>query len=157
MIVFLPVMINNTYAQEENMEIFAEKSISDSLYTIKSPKGAMYRSLAFPGWGQWYNEKKLKSLLVFSAETGFITGIITQHYRLSKADTPADRTFYRDDRNKFVWWLGGAILYSMLDAFVDAYLDDFHGEMDINRDQKNDLVFKVDYKIDMSRFFQRRK
>ena len=28
------------------------------------------RSLAVPGWGQWYNEKKLKAAVVFAAELG---------------------------------------------------------------------------------------
>ena len=33
--------------------------------------------------------------------------------------------FYENDRNKFIWWSVGALLFSTFDAFVDAHLRGF--------------------------------
>ena len=96
---------------------------------VKTPKGALYRSLTFPGWGQWYNRKKLKSAIIFSAEVSCITGYIIQNSRLSNSKTSNDREYYRTDRNKFVWWFSGVVLYSGLDSYIDAYLRDFKKDM----------------------------
>jgi len=41
--------------------------------SVKSPTGAMIRSLLFPGWGQLYNKKYFKAILVFGAEIGLAT------------------------------------------------------------------------------------
>lgn len=109
----------------------------DSTVSVKSPRGAMIRSIIFPGWGQWYNGKKLKSLIIFSAEAGCVAGYIIQNNRFNSSTTDIEREFYRDDRNKFIWWISGVILYSMLDSFVDAYLYGFNADMDINIEKKN--------------------
>jgi len=91
----------------------------------KSPTGAMWRSLAFPGWGQWYNGKKLKAALAFGAETGVVGAAVYFDGRLRKASTFEDQEYWRDRRNLMYWWLGAAILLSMADAYVDAQLSDF--------------------------------
>lgn len=129
----------------------------DTVRIMKIPRGAMYRSLAFPGWGQCYNEKKFKSVLVFAAETSVIAGIFIQHHRFTNSVTEQKRNFYKDDRNKFVWWLGGVILFSMLDAYVDAYLQNFDLDMNINR--KNDSItasVTLEYNFTVSTLFHRR-
>lgn len=119
----------------------------DSIMIVKAPKSAMVRSLVFPGWGQWYNGKKLKSAIIFSAEVGVFTGILVQNRRLSGSSDPAQRAFYRDDRNKLIWWLGGVIIYSMLDAYVDAYLLNFNVEMDINKSSGKSALLRVEFTI----------
>lgn len=129
----------------------------DTLRIKKSPKAAMYRSLVFPGWGQWYNEKKFKSVLVFAAETSVIAGICVQHHRFSNSISEQERNFYKDDRNKFVWWLGGVIIFSMLDAYVDAYLQNF--DLDMNITQKGGTAtasIELRYDFTVSTLFYRR-
>jgi len=98
-----------------------------------SPSGAMWRSVLLPGWGQLYNRKYLKSLIIGGGEIAIIYGIWYQHNQYHDArdigDTKA-ADFYRDDRNRLTWWLAGIILYSMADAYVDAHLMNF----DLGRD-----------------------
>jgi len=114
--------------------------------SVKSPTGAMIRSLIFPGWGQLYNRKILKAILVFGAETGLIANSIylnqkykewNQKYKESEPGLEqniiiANREFYINNRNKSNWWLVGVILLSMADAFVDAHLSDFDESPDLS-------------------------
>ena len=107
--------------------------------TAKSPTRAMIRSLVFPGWGQWYNNKKLKAVVIFGAEVGLIANSIylnqkylewNQKFKNSQPGLEqqiiiANREFYINNRNASNWWLVGVILFSMADAFVDAHLSDF--------------------------------
>lgn len=97
----------------------------------KSPNGAMVRSLLVPGWGQWYNDKKIKAGVVFIAESALIARIVIANDQLRKAKSETDRVRYLEQRNVTYWWLGGAILLSMLDAYVDAYLYDFDAGPDL--------------------------
>jgi len=101
---------------------------ADTLQTErKNPSGAMLRSLVFPGWGQFYNEKYLKSLIVFGIEAGFAASISYQNdqvKRFAKKDDIEAEKFYRNNRNRLIWWLAGIVLVSMGDAYVDAHL--FH-------------------------------
>lgn len=110
---------------------------------VKSPKGAVLRSLVVPGWGQWYNEKKWKALLVLGTETGFIGAAIWHNQRVV---TPLDestgvyteeykeqyKNFHINMRNQYVWYLAGAILFSLADAYVDAHLFNFDESIDLS-------------------------
>lgn len=101
----------------------------------KSPSGAMLRSLAFPGWGQFYNEKYLKALLVFSIEAGFAASISYQSDQTKRYEKKGDSEiakFYRNDRNRLIWWLAGLVLVSMGDAYVDAHLFDYDISPDLS-------------------------
>jgi hypothetical protein len=105
---------------------------------LHSPSGAMWRSMLFPGWGQLYNRKYLKTLIIGGFEIGIITSIFVQDNRYRQARESGDEEvaeFYRDDRNRLTWWLAGTILFSMADAYVDAQLKDF--------DLKDDLSLAV--------------
>jgi hypothetical protein len=112
----------------------------DSVQT-KSPMGALLRSVAFPGWGQFYNRKYLKSAVVFGAETTFITMAVvdwtrmSEHQRNFQNPNYPDRygefdlfRAYEDRRNLFLWITGGIVFLSMFDAYVDAHLYDFKTE-----------------------------
>ncbi len=100
--------------------------------SVKSPTGAMIRSMIIPGWGQLYNKKIFKAILVFCVETGLVANSIylNQKYKASKTDL--EREFYINNRNLSNWWLVGAILFSMADAFVDAHLSDFDESPDLS-------------------------
>ncbi len=119
---------------------FAHNSTKDSVAVIpkkalvnsdsvklkkKTPAGAMVRSILFPGLGQWYNNKKFKSLAIFCGETGLLANAIYLNQKLVKSSAEIERNFYIENRNISVWWLVGVILYSMGDAYVDAQLADF--------------------------------
>lgn len=102
------------------------RAAADSTRTVtKSPKGAMLRSMIFPGWGQWYNQKRLKAVVVFGAEVGLLTNSIYLNQKCQASQTTLEREFYINNRNLSNWWLLGVILFSMADAFVDAHLYHF--------------------------------
>lgn len=128
---------------------------------LKSPWGAVLRSLIIPGWGQWYNESKWKAPL-------FITTDGTMLYFYNKRDnkvqsierkrkridrqlrtdpflTPARRSILMsrftnltndldgalDRRNLYGWLFALSHLMGMIDAYVDAHLFDFDSKMDL--------------------------
>ena len=107
-----------------------------------SPNTTMFRSLAFPGWGQLENSQPEKAALVFAVETGLLAaGYIewqrADHSRDEEAaaaaagDEAAAAEHYQryvDRRDRAItnlWWGGFTILISMLDAYVSAHLRDF--------------------------------
>jgi hypothetical protein len=101
-----------------------------------SPKGALLRSAAYPGWGQLANGKPYKACVIMAVEAYFVGVAVSAGRRAADAEelaagasTAAEvtaleekRARYEDRRNAHLWWLGAAILYSMLDAYVDASL-----------------------------------
>lgn len=116
---------------------------TDTIMEGKSPMGALLRSVVFPGWGQFYNRKYLKGLVVFGAETTFITLAAIEWNRMNthkknfqNPDYPdLDRywefeqfEFYEDRRNLFLWITAGIVFLSMFDAYVDAHLYNFDRE-----------------------------
>lgn len=107
----------------------ADKPKSDSL---KSPNGAMLRSLAVPGWGQWYNGKKFKAVLIAGGEIGLVVDAVVLNQLAARSKTADERYFYRDNRNLAFWWLAAVILYSMADAYVDAHLYRFDESPDLS-------------------------
>ena len=98
---------------------------TSTVASTKSPEGAMLRSLVFPGWGQWYNGKKFKAVLVFATEAGIVTNSILQNQYVQQSTSDLEREYYIDNRNLSNWVLAAAILISMLDAYVDAHLYKF--------------------------------
>ena len=104
----------------------------------KSPTGALLRSAALPGWGQFYNENPLKGIVMGSAELGLLAWLLHEHIAAEDARTdyletgdPADESRYDSHsqrRMDLIWYTSAAWLYGMLDAYVDAYLFSFESE-----------------------------
>jgi hypothetical protein len=92
---------------------------------VKNPKGAMLRSLAVPGWGQFYNGKWFKGILVAGTEIGLVANAAIMNQWAKEAVDENERFYYTDSRNLSYWLLAAAILYSVVDAYVDAQLYDF--------------------------------
>ena len=79
----------------------------------------MLRSLALPGWGQFYNGKHFKGSLIAAAEVGSVAAFFVRRDQIRR-DTPPG---VAHERNVFFFTTIGVILYSMGDAYVDAHLD----------------------------------
>ena len=129
------------FGQTERGSTVAQPSPPDTALERKSPTGALLRSVAFPGWGQFYNRKYFKSAIVFGAEATFITlaaiewGRMNKHKRNFQNPDYPDRywefeqfEFYEDRRNLFLWITAGIVFLSMFDAYVDAHLYNFDRE-----------------------------
>jgi hypothetical protein len=132
-----------SFGQTEPDSGITKISRPDTLLKNKSPLGALLRSAAFPGWGQFYNGRYFKSLAVFGTETTFITLAAIEWSRRNEhkrkfQSLPPDHPdkgwefeqfrFYEDRRNQFLWITAGIVFLSMFDAYVDAQLCDFDKE-----------------------------
>lgn len=113
-----------------------ENSDSVHVTTIveKSPRGAMLRAALMPGWGQLYNDQKLKALLVFGGEMALVGNAIYYNQIAHKSQTVDERRFYQDMRGQFLWWLFAIHLLNILDAYVDAHLWNFDTGPDLSLD-----------------------
>jgi hypothetical protein len=88
----------------------------------KSPTKTMIRSLLVPGWGQVYNEKKIKGALVAAAEISSIVAFFVRRDQINSEIVPVGQP---PKRNLYLLTTIGIVFYSVVDAFVDAHLDDF--------------------------------
>lgn len=118
------------------LKITGEPARIVPLKKTKSPKGAMIRSLIIPGWGQFYNGKWFKGLVIGGTEIGLITNAVIQNQMAVKAVDQLEKEFYQENRSLSIWWLGAAVLYSITDAFVDAHLYDFDDSPELSMSVK---------------------
>lgn len=114
----------------------------------KSPPGALLRSLALPGWGQFYTGHPLRGTVTAVAQTAFLTGMVLKfrhradlRNKLSQLEMNNGPEWPVDDperirlnfRIKRAQQKGGdylaygatALLLSMLDSYVSAHLYNF--------------------------------
>ncbi len=129
-------------------------SPADTLMKI-SPKGAFIRSAIIPGWGQVYNKKPVKGLVLLSAEGYFLYNFFYYNriydYVKTTKETLGIETWVglteeekkaqvlavtgyeltlnswrpREKRNKYGWWSLGTYIFCLMDAVVDAHLINF--------------------------------
>ena len=130
-LIFEAVMVKNLSARQQPIGRALPDTTKTAAQKLPSPKGAMIRSVIFPGWGQWYNGKKLKAGFVFFTETGIVSAAVYWNQKAKVTSDPNYKAFYLDNRNQSFWYLGGAILLSMADAFVDAHLAGFDVSPDL--------------------------
>jgi len=71
-------------------------------------------------------------VLVFGAEAGIIANTIRQNQKVQASKSELEREFYLENRRLSNWWLAGAILLSMIDAYVDAHLYHFDESTDLD-------------------------
>lgn len=120
-------------------------SISSGLVMIKKyPVTAAFRSMIFPGWGQFYNDKPRKGGLILGAEILFVGSAISNYilYKQSKAaydratqrDIASDKYLEMEQYAQINWVSLGAMssvwLYAVIDAYIDArkQIKDFKSE-----------------------------
>ena len=99
--------------------------------TLPSAHGALLRSAAVPGWGQFYNGRPVKGLFFGAASATALTSVVVEHRRIRSAPTPEahqDRTARRNSR---LLYLALSVALAAIDAYVDAHLADFGTEMQV--------------------------
>ncbi len=105
----------------------------------KDSKKAFIYSL-FPGMGQAYNGKWIKSALVIGLEASAYVSWqenLKKYRDYNNNDYPLNRHRYLEKRNKFAWWMGIIYIYAMIDAIVDAHLHSFDDLMESPLGQEN--------------------
>ncbi len=103
-----------------------------------SPTLTLFKSVAFPGWGQFSNGKYIKAGLIFAVESYFIYKAVyyggkASDWKEKWKSAPESQKYlyfnqyadYRDTRNSFLWYTGLTVFLSMFDAYVDAHLANF--------------------------------
>jgi len=135
-----PAAIQDTLnVSNEKTQKPAESPDSVEVEITKSPRGAMLRSLVVPGWGQFYNGKWFKGILIGGTEIGLIANAVIQNQYAVQAETELEKEFYQENRSLSIWWLGAAILYSITDAFVDAHLYNFDDSPNLSMKVKKEI------------------
>ncbi|MBI1803082.1 MAG: hypothetical protein HY033_05940 [Ignavibacteriae bacterium] len=128
-------------------------ALSDTLHyrPAKKPWVAVGLSAAVPGLGQIYNENYWKTPIIIGLGGYWISEWIKlnnnykdfrDQYTGSIApmtpngnDTYRNlRDFYRDERDKFAWYLGALYFLNLVDAYVGASLFDFDVGSDLGLD-----------------------
>ena len=110
-------------------------SISSGLVMIKKyPITAAFRSMIFPGWGQFYNDRPKKGGIILGSELLIAGSAISSYilYKQSKAAYdratqrgPASNKYAEMDQYAQINWVSlGAMssvwLYAVIDAYIDA-------------------------------------
>jgi TM2 domain-containing membrane protein YozV len=108
----------------------------------RSPAVAISLSAILPGAGQIYNGSYWKTPVILGIGGYFVYAIVVlddlyKDYRQRFRDSITDenslgtdqyriiRNFYRDQRDRFAWYLGFLYLFNLIDAYVDASLSGF--------------------------------
>jgi hypothetical protein len=115
----------------------------------KSPTLAVSLSAILPGAGQIYNGSYWKTPVILGIGGYFFYAIVKlddnykdyrQRFRDSiTSENPLGnnqyrriRDFYRDQRDRFAWYLGFVYLLNLIDAYVDASLSGFDVSEDLS-------------------------
>jgi len=115
-----------------------------------APRWVMLRSLVLPGWGQFHNGCWLKAAVLGGGETWVVAGLVDDDRRMRQLRAEADLAKAGGDNDGFnaavdaynrrlerfvsrQWWLGGLLVYSLMDAYVDAHFRDFKVEFEYDR------------------------
>lgn len=145
--VLMAVFAANSGFAEESSPIPVGRAIES---VGPSPANLAARSALFPAWGQLSNGKNVKASALFALEAYLATGIVIQTRRGAAdrraedaadaaLDVGASRTFdgladaHFNRRRDLIFWGLLAMLYGVVDAYVDGYLGDFDKEIDEGR------------------------
>jgi len=119
----------------------AEEMAVDSTRVVNVPRRAMLRSLVLPGWGQFYNGKKIKGGVIAAVELGSAVAYFVRRDQL--------RSVGSSERNVYFFTTIGVVLYAMADAYVDAYLDRVDwAEVEMGVGHDGAAQFRVRFKLE---------
>lgn len=131
-IIVLILICGSLFAQEPDTLIAFQGK-------MRSPALAISLSAVFPGGGQLYNQKWLKSGIFMGAELA-LGGIAAYHYYNHAHDI--DYSMFQGEplatAKQFTWFFAVVYVYSLMDAYVDAHLSAFPNErLILEPDPKN--------------------
>ena len=94
---------------------------------LKDPKIALKRSLTIPGAGQLYNDQKVKGYALMAGEVLALWSFNDNRkkYNNYEDSDSNSKDHYLRERNRFAWIAIGLYFYGVLDAVVEAHLDNF--------------------------------
>ncbi|MCK4594147.1 hypothetical protein KAU45_06555 [bacterium] len=133
------------------------------------PVAALWRSGVIAGWGQLYNQRYIKGVILFGLEALTVYGIIYyadaaayEHRCLQELDIPDDvmspgledliteRNYHQDLYENYrvnyethIWLTTLVVIYSMLDAYVDAHLWDFETDEELARPEESNREARI--------------
>lgn len=127
---------------EASKDTVKKKSKDVKFVMRKSPLKAVLLSAVLPGAGQFYNESYWKLPIVALVGGYFGYEIVNQTNKFVDykeqyiaSQTPENpngnqqllttRNFYRDQRDRFIFYFGIFYVINLVDAYVDAHLYDF--------------------------------
>jgi len=127
----------------------------------KNGRVAMACALLVPGLGQIYNEKPLKAAIALGAETFYMSRVLMNRRYWEREKVVRD-TFpvdsyqwlihdrwvkeYWERSVDWIWWSSAALLVVVIDAYVDAHLDDMRFRVEPRAtDEGVGLSFVVPY------------
>jgi len=133
------------------------KSESTDFHPTKSPMLALGLSAVLPGTGQIYTGNYFKTVLIWGVGGYWIYEWIQlnnkyQDFRSRYKQTLNEqylrlRDFYRDERDKFAWFLGALYVLNLVDAYAGAHLYDFDVSPELTLDgrivPKATVMFKI--------------
>ena len=111
---------------------------------LKDPKIALNRSLIMPGAGQLYNEQKIKGYALMAGEILALWSFNENRKKYNNYDDSYanSKEYYLRERNRFAWIAIGLYFYGVLDAVVEAHLDNFDEIVEesdpLNNKEKNE-------------------
>ncbi len=134
----------------------------------KSPSGALLRSLALPGWGQFYTGHPVRGTITAIVETAFIAGMVLKfrdranlRRKLSRLEAVNGPEWPVDDpermglnsRIKNAQHSGGnylaygatVLLMGMLDSYVSAHLYDFDRHFAVSGTGRTRLALQIEF------------
>ena len=118
--VFSAIIFSNLFSQQK-VDFRTEEE------QLKDPKIALKRSLTIPGSGQLYNDQKIKGYALMAGEVLALWSFNENRKKYNNyEDSYANsKDYYLRERNRFAWIAIGLYFYSVLDAVVEAHLDNF--------------------------------
>ncbi|MDG1089722.1 MAG: DUF5683 domain-containing protein [Candidatus Marinimicrobia bacterium] len=118
--IFAVFIITNLFSQQK-VDFRTEEE------QLKDPKIALKRSLTIPGAGQLYNDQKVKGYALMAGEVLALWSFNDNRkkYNNYEDSDSNSKEHYLRERNRFAWIAIGLYFYGVLDAVVEAHLDNF--------------------------------
>ena len=130
------------------------ESQPDSLSSNRRVRGAVLRSIALPGWGQFYNGKRVKGSIIATAEVASAIAWVVRRKQIKDLSKQTDKEgkVVNDDegrkRNLYLFSTIGIVLYSVGDAYVDAHLSRVDwAEVEAGIDENGTAKFRLKFKF----------
>ena len=152
-IIHCNIVFAHTDSTTADTSLVSTSQTTPVFHAKKSPWLAVGLSAVAPGVGQIYNADYWKPPIIWGVGGYWVSVWIeldnkykdygeqyTKSISLSSPDGNGQylrlRNFYRDERDKFAWYLGALYFLNLLDAYVGANLYDFDVSPDLGTDGK---------------------